>query len=643
MGKDYDFAGWATKNDLLCSDGRTIRKDAFAHQDGMKVPLVWNHNHSNPENVLGHAYLYNVAEGVRTEGYFNDTPLAQYAKAGVLHGDITGLSIWANKLVEQSKNVMHGQIREVSLVMAGANPGAFIDEVVAHADGEEGGAVIFTGEEIEPALAHAQEEPKTDEPAKNADKTVGDVYATFTDKQKQALSAMVAIALMGDDAPKPENLPTSETGDSSETLEDVFNTFDKDQKDVAYVIIGKALEDNKNAPTDKNQNDKPNSKEETVMHSNAFDAGTMADTTEGILTHSDQVAILNLAKKQTGSLRAAMEAYCDGEGSDHLAHGIDEIETLFPEYKNLGPAAPEMILSDQGWISTVMTGVTKSPFSRIRTRQMDVKSSQLRALGYKKGNLKKEMGNVRLLKRTTDPQTVYVKDSLNHDDIVDITDFDVVDYEWKLMRLTLNEEIATAIMVGDGRDEGDEDKIHEEHIRPIYTDDELYAIHKTVDIAGMTATLNGTDTSKNFGSEYIFAEAVVQSMMDAKIDYRGSGNLTMFCTQRMLNKMMLARDLNGRRIYGTVSELASALNVSKIETVEQFAGVTREVDGDTKNLLAIVVNMKDYQVGATKGGEITNYNQFDIDFNKEKFLIETRISGALVKIKSAIVLEEDAA
>ena len=639
MGKDYDFAGWATKNDLLCSDGRTIRKDAFAHQDGMKVPLVWNHNHSNPENVLGHAYLYNVAEGVRTEGYFNDTPLAQYAKAGVLHGDITGLSIWANKLVEQSKNVMHGQIREVSLVMAGANPGAFIDEVVAHADGEDSGAVIFTGEEIEPVVSHADEEPAKEETKPvNKQKTVKDVFDGMSDLKKKVAYWLIAKATeKSSGAPAMAHADEEPEADGeSVDVKAVWETFTEDEKNVVYAIIA-------DANGDENQNDKPNSKEETVMHFNAFDAGTMADTTEGILTHSDQVAILNMAKKQTGSLRAAMEAYCDGEGSDHLAHGIDEIETLFPEYKNLGAAAPEMILSDQGWISTVMNGVTKSPFSRIRTRQMDVKSSRLRALGYKKGNLKKELGNVRLLKRTTDPQTIYVKDSLNHDDIVDITDFDVVDYEWKLMRLTLNEEIATAIMVGDGRDEGDEDKIHEEHIRPIYTDDELYAIHKTVDIAGMTSTLNGTDTSKHFGSEYIFAEAVVQSMMDAKIDYRGSGNLTMFCTQRMLNKMMLARDLNGRRIYGTVAELASALNVSKIETVEQFAGVTREVDGDTKNLLAIVVNMKDYQVGATKGGEITNYNQFDIDFNKEKFLIETRISGALVKIKSAIVLEENAA
>lgn len=647
MEKNYDFSGWATKNDLLCADGRVIRKDAFAHQDGTKVPLVWNHNWTNPENVLGHAFLYNHPEGVRAEGYFNDTPLAQKAKIAVVHGDITGLSIWANQLDERSKNVMHGRIRELSLVMVGANPGAFIDEVIAHGDNEDGGAIIYTGEELEPNLAHADSEKS---PAENetknsdtSDKTVGEVYATFTDKQKQALSAMVAIALMGDDAPKPESIPNSEKGDSSETLEDVFNTFNKAQKDVAYVIIGKALEESKDAPADKNQNEETNSKEETVMHSNAFDAGTMTDTTEGILTHADQEAILNLAKRQTGSLRSAIEAYCGGEGADHLAHGIDEIETLFPEYKNVGAAAPEMILADQGWISTVMNGVSKSPFSRIRTRQMDVKSAALRALGYKKGNLKKEMGDVRLLKRTTDPQTVYVKDSLNHDDIVDITDFDVVDYEWKLMRLTLNEELATAFMIGDRRDDADEDKIHEDHIRPIYTDDELYTIHKTIDTAAMATSLQGTDTSKHFGEEYIYAEAFIKTMLDAMIDYRGSGNTVMFCTPQHLNKMLLARDMNGRRIYNTVAELASALNVSKIETVEQFAGVTREVNSTTKKLLAIVVNMKDYQVGATKGGEITNYNQFDIDFNKEKFLIETRVSGALVKIKSAIVLEEDAA
>lgn len=657
---NYDFAGWATKNDLLCSDGRTIRRDAFAEQDGVVVPMVWNHGHKSVDNVLGHALLMNKPEGVRVYGSFNDSDMGKRAKIAVDHGDITSLSIWANNLIEKAGNVMHGVIREVSLVLAGANPGAFIDTVMAHGmdDEDNNSAIIFSGEDLEiehgvyaePSndVVHAEKEPEPkEEPKEESKKTAQDVFDSMSDLKKKVAYFIIAKALKlkpkeGEAvAHSDDTIAHADAEGSGQTVEDVWNTFTDTEKKVVIDIIVDAQSE-----SDQNDN-KNNSKEENVMHTNMFDASTQDNETGGVLTHADQVAILNMAKKSTGSLRAAMEAYVSGEGADHLAHGIDEIETLFPEYKNLGPAAPEMITTDQGWITAVMNGVTKSPISRIRTRQMDVKSAGLRALGYKKGNLKKEMGNVKLLKRTTDPHTIYVKDSMNHDDIVDITDFDVVDYEWKLMRLTMNEEIATAILVTDGRDDGDEDKIPEENIRPVYQDDELYTIHKTVDFEAASESLQGDDTASYFGDGFIYSEAIVEATLDARIDYRGSGNMVGFCTPTMLNKMLLARDRDGRRIYRTVSELESAMNLAKIYTVEQFENVTRTVIVNgaqkTKKLLMLQLNLKDYQVGATKGGEITSYNQFDIDFNKEKFLLETRLSGALVKIKSAIALEEDVA
>lgn len=374
---------------------------------------------------------------------------------------------------------------------------------------------------------------------------------------------------------------------------------------------------------------------------NAFDKETQTETVDGVLTHSDQEAILALAKsKSCGSLREAMAQYT--EETDHLQHGIDEIETLFPEYKDVKPGAPELVTDNLGWVTTVMNGVHKSPISRIRTRQTDARGRKIRGLGYQKGGLKKEVGNVKLMSRTTDPYTVYVKDSMNRDDILDITDFDVVSYEYNLLRMALNEEIATAVMVGDGREDGDEDKIPEDKIRPIWTDDELYTIHKTVDVAGMKTKLQGSDTSKNFGDNYIETEAIIEAALDARIDYRGSGSPAFFCTPQLVNTMLMARDLNGRRIYNSIDELKTILNVSAIVTIEQFAGLQRTVDTNKMALLGIMVNLDDYYVGATKGGQITQFNQFDIDFNKEKYLIETRISGALAKIKSAIVLEKKA-
>lgn len=377
------------------------------------------------------------------------------------------------------------------------------------------------------------------------------------------------------------------------------------------------------------------------MKHNVFDTEEMVN--DNCLSHADEMRIVDLAKnKSIGTLQNAIEVYA--EENDHLAHGIDTIETLFPEFKDVYPGAPELLTRDQGWVGVVMQKVHKSPISRIRTRQADARAEELNALGYTKGKKKNNGANIKLLKRTTDPQTVYRKDFLHRDDIIDITDFDVVEYQYQVMRMNLNEEIAKAIMIGDGRGEGDEAKISEEHIRPIWTDDELYTIHYDVDIAGARAKLQGTNTSANFGENYIYAEAIVEAALYSREKYKGSGSLDFYCTPHLLNVMLLARDLNGRRIYDSKSDLAAALNVGNIYTCEQFEGKTRTTaapDNKTKKLLGLFVNLSDYQVGSTKGGEITRFSQFDIDFNQEKYLIETRLSGALTRVFSAIALEED--
>lgn len=583
----YDFSGWATKNNLRCSDGRTIMRDAFKDNDGQTVPLVWNHQHNEPSNVIGHALLENRAEGVYAYCNLNDTESGVIAKALVQHGDITALSIYANQLKHNGANVIHGEIREVSLVHAGANPGAYIESVMAHSNGSDEEAYIYTGEEF--TLAHAEETTK---------KT------------------------------------TSEAADKEETVEDVFNTLSEKQKTVVYALIGQALEDAKK------DNDDDEEEMETVKH-NVFEN----DTEQTALVHSDEVNIINLAKSNSvGSLQDAISIYA--ENNDTLAHGFDSIDELFPDYKDLKPGAPELIERDQGWVTAVMQKVHKSPISRIRTRQMDVRDLEgtagLRGYGYTDRTKKKTIaGNAKLLKRTTDPQTVYRRDALHRDDIIDITDFDVVEYQYGIMRQNLNEEIATAIMIGDGRDDGDDNKISEEHIRSIWHDDDLYTIKAEVDLEAAKEELQGTNTGANFGENYIYAEAIINTSLYSREHYKGTGKPDFYCTPHLLNVMLLARDLNGRRIYSDVSDLAKALNVGNIYTAEQFEGKTRtDRQNNTKKLLGIFVNLSDYQVGATKGGEITRFNQFDIDFNQEKYLIETRISGALTRIYSAIVLEE---
>ena len=601
--EDCDFSGWATRNDLRCSDGRVIRRDAFKGNDGIKVPLVWNHQHNDPRNVLGHAWLENRDEGVYTYGFFNDTEAGEVGKVLVKHGDICALSIFANQLQQNGPDVVHGCICEVSLVHKGANPGAFIDSMLQHGENSEDEAIIYTGMPL--SLAHSdtseKEDKKDEEEKKNTD---------AEDKKNE----------------------------DEETIADVVNSMSEKQQNVMYALVAEALE---SEPDNKKESSETNKEDNTMKH-NVFDNDQQ--NSNEVLSHADQASIISMAKSNSvGSLRTAMEIYAEQNPESVLAHGIDNIETLFPDYKDVRPGAPEMLTTDQGWVNEVLKKVHKSPISRIRTRQADLRNIEaLRAKGYKKATQKGYTGNVQLIHRTTDPQTVYVKSKIDRDDLIDIQDFDVVQYLYGIDRMNLNEELATAIMIGDGREVGDNGKIAEDKIRPIWLDDELYTIHADVDIAGMKTTLQGTNTSANFGENYIYAEAVIQSLLYAREKYKGSGTPDFYCTPHLVNVMLLARDLNGRRIYDKVSDLAAALNVGQIITAEQFEGKTRTTtDGKTKKLLGLMVNLADYSLGATKGGEITHFTDFDIDFNQEKSLLETRCSGANTRVMSAIALEED--
>lgn len=600
----FDFSGWATKANLKCSDGRIIRQDAFKDNDGQKVPLVWNHKHDATTQVLGHALLENRDGGVYAYCKFNETESGKTAKELVKHGDVDKLSIYANQLKQQGPNVIHGNIREVSLVLAGANPGALIEDVMMHsADGDyilEDECIIHTGDYFEVSdentIEHSSEDEKKDELEHAEDKTM--------DENKK---------------------------DGEKTVKDVIDTMNEEQQTVMYALIADAMEGNFN-----DDEDEDNEGGNEDMKHNVFEN---EENNANVLSHADEATIIDMAKAPSvGSLQHAMEIYAE---ENSLQHGIDQIEQLFPEYKDVKPGAPELLERDQTWVGVVMNKAHKSPISRIRTRQADARAAELRAKGYKKGNQKTLSANIKLLSRTTDPQTVYRKDELHRDDILDITDFDVVSYQYGIMRRNLEEDIAMAILIGDGRDDVDPDKISEDHIRSIWHDDDLYTIHADVDIKAAKAELQGTDTNKHFGDNYIYAEAIITAALYARERYKGSGNLDFFCTPHLLNVMLLARDLNGRRIYDSKTDLAAALNVNAIYTVEQFEGKTRTADEDqTKKLLGLFVNMADYQIGSTKGGEITRFNQFDIDFNKEKYLLETRLSGALTKVYSAIALEE---
>ena len=618
----YDFSGWATRNDLTCSDGRVIKKDAFKHNDGEIVPLVWNHQHNNPDNVLGHAMLENREDGVYAYCEFNDSESGVTAKKLVEHGDVRSLSIFANQLKESGKNVLHGVIREVSLVLAGANPGAFIESVIAHGADSETGLIIGYDENI--MLYHSSDK-EDEKDKKNEEDTASD---------------------------KKEN---KEDGDDKETIQDVFDSMSEKQQKAVYAMLAQTSgKDGGESQKDDKKEEKEDEKKggNKIMKHNVFDNDDRQQVSKNVICHSDQVDIVKLAKSsQVGSFQAALGIYAEENELQHDAvsggfvqTGSSNVTELFPEYKDVRPGAPELITSDQGWISVVMSKVHKSPISRIRTSQVDIRNiDSLRAKGYEKGKQKKQAGNFKLVRRTTDPQTVYVKNALHRDDIVDITDFDYVQYLYGIDRMMLNEELATAIMLGDGRDDGDEDKIAPEHIRPIWLDDELYTIHVDLDVAAAKAELQGSNTGANFGENYVLAEAMINTVLYAREKYKGTGTPDYFCTPHMLNVMLLARDLNGRRIYSSKAELASALNVGDIITAEQFEGKTRTTeDNKTKKLLGIIANLNDYSLGATKGGEVTHFTQFDIDFNQEKSLLETRCSGALTRVYSAIAIEEPA-
>ena len=604
---DCDFHGYATKANITCRDKRVIMPDAFKDQDGEKVPLCWGHQHNSVTSVLGHAYLENRADGVYAYGYFNDTDSGRAGKKLVDNGDVCALSIWANDLVQNGTNVVHGVIRELSLVLAGANPGAYIDSVIQHDDeATQEAEILFVLDKDNIQLAHTDiDEDSEDTELQHAD-------AEKTDSSEE------------------------DKKDDEETVQDVLNSMSEKQKNVLLALVAEGIA----AGEETTKSD--NNEEDNTMKHNVFDNDRQDEA--NVLSYTDQTAIINMAKTSTiGSLQHAMDLFAEQNPDSVLAHGIENISQLFPDYKDVRMGAPEMLTTDQGWIQKVLNKVHKSPISRIRTRQADLRNIEaLRAKGYTKGTLKGEVGNFTLIHRTTDPQTIYVKSKIDRDDIIDIQDFDVVQYLYAIDRMNLNEELATAIMIGDGREVGAEGKIAEDKIRPIWQDDELYTIHADVDINGMKASLQGTNTAANFGENYIYAEAVIQSLLYAREKYKGSGTPDFYCTPHLVNVMLLARDMNGRRIYDKVSDLAAALNVGEIITVEQFEGKTRTANGGkTKKLLGLMGNLADYSVGATKGGEITHFTDFDIDFNQEKSLLETRCSGANTRVKSFIALEED--
>lgn len=589
----YDFSGWATRNDLKCSDGRTIRKDAFAHNDGQTVPLVWNHQHNDPLNVLGHALLENRSEGVYTYCTFNDTESAQAAKQCVEHGDVVALSIYANKLKQQGGNVLHGVIREVSLVLAGANPGAYIDSVICHGEESEEEAVLFTGEDIE--LYHDDAEEKQEV---EGEQKVENEEIKHADEQSVDTAAT-------------ENKEVESTNSEEKTVQEVFDTLTDEQKDVVYAIIGQAVEDAEK------QNNKENEGENKMKH-NVFENETQDNTlihkdNGEALTHSEMAEIFKDAKR-LGSLKEAT-----------LAHSITGIDTLFPEDKFVGEM-PSIVKRDDSWVADFMGKVHKSPFSRIKSIYANLTEEDARARGYfKKGTLKKEQV-FSMLKRNTAPTTIYKKQKLDRDDVVDITDFDVVAFIKMEMREMLNEEIARACLIGDGRAPSSDDKINELNIRPIWTDEEVYTIRKDVQVA---AGASADDKVKEF----------IRTVVKSRKEYKGSGNPTLYTTEDMLTDCLLLEDKNGRVIYDTVEKLAHALRVKNIVTVEVMENQTRDDNGTTKTLLGIIVNPKDYNIGADKGGAVNMFDDFDIDYNQQKYLIETRCSGALVKPYSAIALE----
>ena len=615
MSKKPDFCGYVTRNDVLCSDGRIIRRDAFKDCDGITVPLVYNHDHDHLEAVIGHAELINRPDGVFSNCYLNpDVEYGKLAKALIAHGDITGLSIYANRLKQNGPDVIHGKIREVSLVLAGANPGAFIEpKSVTHSDdGVENvdEAVIYMGENFE--LYHADEKENT----------------VAEDKNK-----------------KPEE-PETEENDDGKSIKEVFETMNEEQKKVVYALVGAAISDQEGG-------DEKEEKED--MKHNVFDQN---EQQSDVLTHSDLDGIVLDAKESNGSFRESFNIFMKNNDLELVHDGLTSsgfsqdttqdgnITWLFPEYQIYGPKTPQLLTDDQSWVSSVINGATKLPYSRVRTRYVDIRNvngnhNDLRARGYQKGQQKDFVGNYNLVRRETDPQTIYVESELERDDVIDITDFDYVQWQYNIDRMQLENELATAIMLGDGRADGTKGKIYPTHIRPIWTDDDMYTIHKDIDIAAAREEIQGTDTASYFSDNFIYTEAMIAAIQDVFIDFMGTGTPDMYIDPWMLNKLMLARDRNGRRIRNTVKELASELNVGTVHRVQQFKNRIRtDSQGNQHKLLAIIGNMKDYGIGSTKGGQITHFTDFDIRFNQLISLLETRLSGANMGLYSFIVIEE---
>lgn len=581
--KTYDFEGWVTRNDIKCADGRTIRKNAFKDQDGARVPLCWNHQHDDPTNVLGHVDLENREEGVWGYGSFNETDLAQNAKLQVAHGDIDSMSIWANHLTQsQAKDVLHGVIREVSLVLAGANPGAHIERVLAHSgDFSDDEMIVYSGEDI---LLHSDTTNVVDEAEETPEQ---EEHVEHSEEKKE----------------EPKMAEPEKKMESEKTVQDVIDSMSEEQKNVMYALIGQALEDAGADSTSEEEN--------TDMKHSVFEGNN--NTIDEVLTHTDMEEIIKDGKR-LGSLKESV-----------LQHGIEEIETLFPEPTELNKT-PEWIDGNYSWVDSVMNSVHRSPFSRIKTQFADITQDEARAKGYLKGNRKKEE-IFSLLKRSTSPTTVYKKQKLDRDDVVDITDFDVVAWIRGEMRVKLNQELARAFLLGDRRLSSDDDKIDENCIRPVWTDDDLFTIKQR-----LTVPATATDDEK--------AKAYIRAMIRARKNYRGSGRPTLYTTEDILTTMLLLEDNTGRIIYDSEAKLATMLRVKEIVTVDAMENVTHDVSGTTYTLVGIIVNMNDYNVGADKGGAVSMFDDFDIDYNQMKYLIETRCSGALVKPFSAISVEE---
>ena len=630
----YDFSGWATRNDLLCADGRTIRKDAFKANDGQTVPLVWNHGHNDPDNILGHALLENRDEGVYAYCTFNNSDSGLAAKEAVRHGDVKSLSIYANKLKQAGNDVLHGMIREVSIVMAGANPGAFIDSVMLHGEDTEEGLIAGYDENI---VIHHYTEPE--QPLQHVEEKAEKISEEKAEETLQHAETKKEETAMAEtkETKTAEVKEETKTEAKEKTVKDVFDELTEEQKTVVYALIGQALEDaGVTDDEDVKHSDEFEGGNETMYH-NVFENENVQEM--NVLSHADQETILKNAKS-VGSFKTALSHFIE-DNSDTLSHGMTEttLDQLFPDFKDLN-TVPDLVERDHTWVSSVMQKAHKSPAARIRTRHANATADGIRAKGYvrdKNEGKKALSAAIAAIVRTTEPQTVYYRDDLHRDDVLDM-DFDVISYQKTIMKNGLEEEVALAALIGDGRETTAADKISPEKIRPVWGDNEVYTIQALVNPA---AAIQGTDSAANFGANFLFTENVIEAVLAARVNYKGAGVPDFYCAPSTLNKMLMTRDMNGRRIYESAADVAKALNVGAVYTVNQMENKTRTDDDDKEfKLHGLIVNMANYTFGCAKGGEITTFEDFDIDFNNYKYLMETRLSGALAHPYSAIAVEE---